>query len=153
MAEKGAAGSCRQHQVVVAVAPAVEPDLLRRRIKFSDLPEQHLDVALPSHQLAQRRCNITARHEACGDLVEERLEEVEVALIDQADAHRCVRQGLAGTDACEAPAHDHHMGGIVQRFIRWIELEKKVLRCHGAPCRLFLPAGYGRSQNSTAGSA
>ena len=45
-----------------------------------------------------------------GDLIEQRLEQVEVALVNQGDAHIRLGQSLAGMHAGKAPTDNHHMG-------------------------------------------
>jgi len=46
------------------------------------------------------------REGAGGDLLEEVLEEVEVALVEEGDVHVGALEGLCGDQACEASAED-----------------------------------------------
>ena len=54
MAEEAAAGARRQDQVVVAVAPIVEGQLLLFDVEVFDLTHQHLHIRGLAHQVAQR---------------------------------------------------------------------------------------------------
>ena len=95
--------------MVVAVGLAVENDLLALWVHRGDLSQQHLHVVLLAHQFAQRRGHITSRDQTCGYLIKQGLEQVEVALVNQGDAHIGLGQGLAGVHPCKATTHDHHM--------------------------------------------
>ena len=96
--------------MVVGHRLAVEDDLLGIGLDLGHLAEQHLHVALGAHQLPQGCGHISAGHQAGGHLIEQGLEEVEVALVDQGDAHIGALEGLAGFDAGKAAADNHHVG-------------------------------------------
>ena len=130
-AEKRAAGSRGQYQVVVAVGLAVEDDLLAFRVDVGHLPQQHLHVALLADQLAQGGCDVSTGHQASGDLIQQRLEQIEVPLVNQGDPHISLGQCLAGMHPSESPADNHHMGGMAQTFLGGFEFKKEMVACHG----------------------
>ena len=131
VAEEGAAGSCGQDQVVVAVGLAVEDDLLAFGVDVGDFPQQHLNVVLLANQLAQGRCDVSTGHQTRGNLIEQRLKQVEVALINQRDAHIGIGQSLAGMHAGKSPADNHDMGGMAETFLGRFEFKKKMAASHG----------------------
>ena len=53
-----------------------------------DLAHEHGDIALLAQDVAQRRGDRRRREAGGGDLVQQRLEQVMVAAIDQGDVHR-----------------------------------------------------------------
>ena len=59
--------------------------------------------------MPDRRGDLPRREHAGGDLVEQRLEEVVVAAVDQRDVHRHVGESPDGQEAAEAPADDDHL--------------------------------------------
>ena len=67
---------------------------------------------------AERRGNLTRRQRARRHLVEQRLEQVEVAPVDERHLHRWVAEFLGGRQAAEAAADDHdavmHTGSEVR---------------------------------------
>ena len=131
MAEEGAAGSCGQDQVVVAVGLAVEDDLLAFGVDVGDFPQQHLNVVLLANQLAQGRCDVSTGHQTRGNLIEQRLKQVEVALINQRDAHIGIGQSLAGMHSGKTAADDHHMGGMAKTFFGRFQFKEEMAACHG----------------------
>ena len=140
-AEKRAAGSRGQYQVVVAVGLAVEDDLLAFRVDVGHLPQQHLHVALLADQLAQGGCDVSTGHQASGDLIQQRLEQIEVPLVNQGDPHISLGQCLAGMHPSESPADNHHRGAWRRRSLGGLSLRKK-----WSPAMVAgedLPEGYG----------
>ena len=63
-------------------------------IEAGHLGELHADVVGPAHDVAYRRCDLARREHARRHLVQQRLEEVVVAAVDQRDV-----DGLAGRGA------------------------------------------------------
>ena len=68
--------------------------------------EKNLGVFLAAENRAQGRSDFAGREGAGGDLVEERLEEVEVALIDEGDLGVGAFQSARGYQAAETAAED-----------------------------------------------
>ena len=60
--------------------------------------------------VAQRRGDLAGREPAGGDLIEQRLEEVEVAPVDQRDLHRRAAQRLRRVEPAETAADDDDPG-------------------------------------------
>ena len=127
MAKEAAARSGRQDQVVIGHGLAIEDDLLGLGLDLADLTQQHLHIALGPHQLAQWRGHIAAGDQASRHLIQQRLEQVEVALIDQRDAHIGAFEGFASLDAGKSTTNDHHMGLAAQLLHRRLEFKKETL--------------------------
>ena len=152
MAEKRAPGPGRQHQVVIAVGLAVEDDLLSLGVHLGDLAEQHLHVALLSDQFTQWGGDIPPGDQASGDLIEQRLEQVEVAFIDQGDPDIGLGECLTGMDPCETSPNDHHVGGVSELFGWGLQFQKKMVASHRRNQR-SLPEGYGDSTGLSVGAS
>ena len=130
MAEVTAARSGGQDQVVVAIAPVVEHQLAVGGIEIDDLAQQHLHIGGLLQQPPQRRGHVRLRHQPGGDLIEQRLKQIEVALVDQGHPHGLSGQGSGGLDAGKPSSDDHHMGPGGHRLHRWREFEKEALPSH-----------------------
>ena len=65
-----------------------------------------------------------------GHLVQQRLEQVEIALVDQGHPHGLVDQGVAGLQAGKATTDDHHVGGIAEPCFRRFKLKEKTFSGH-----------------------
>jgi hypothetical protein len=95
-------------------------------IDLVDLAEKHLHVG--------RRCRSSAAgatatsasaDQARGHLVEERLEQVEVALVDQGDPHRLADQAMGGPQARRShPPTITTWGQLAWGGCRWIEFQQ-----------------------------
>ena len=59
---------------------------------------------------ADRRRDVAGVQRRGGDLVEQRLEEVVVAAVDERDAHGRARSARAAAEPAEAAADDHDVG-------------------------------------------
>ena len=70
-----------------------------------------MDVGRRLEDRAQGVGNLAGREGPGGDLVGQRLEEMEVAAVDERDLDRGATQALDGVDPAEAPADDHHAVG------------------------------------------
>ena len=136
VAKKGAAGSGGQHQMVVAVGLSVEDDLFPFGMDVRHFAEQDLHIALLANQLTQRCCYVAAGNQARRYLVQKWLEKIEVALIDQRDAHVRLGQCFARVDAGKSPTDDHHVGHITQAFLWWLQLQEEMVTCHGSATSL-----------------
>ena len=84
-----------------SIALAVDPD---------GLGEQHLDVLLPAQDPADRRGDVARRERRHRHLVEQRLEHVMVAPIDERHLHRLPAQRPGGVQPAEPSANNHHSG-------------------------------------------
>ena len=96
MAEIATPGSGGQDQVVVAVATLVEHDLPSCGIDLLHFAQQHLHIWCLAHHLPQGRRHISLGDQSRRHLIEQGLEQVEVALVDQGDAHGFADQRMAG---------------------------------------------------------
>ena len=117
--------------MVVAVGLVVEDDLLGVRLDLSDFSKQNLHIALTAHQLSQWSGHITTGHQSRCHLIKQRLEQIEVAFVDQRDANVGFGQCLAGTNAGKPATHNHHVGSVTQTLFRRIQLEEVMLSSHG----------------------
>ena len=97
-------------QLVVRHLAVTEPHAAPLDVDRLDLAEQHPGVLLPGHHRAQRRGDLARRQAAGGHLVEQRLEEVEVAAVDQRDRDRRALERARRVEPAEAAADDHHPG-------------------------------------------
>ena len=129
--EKGAAGTRGQNQVVVAVGLAVENDLLAFGVDVGHLTQKHLNVPLLANQFAQWCGDVSSGHQTSRNLIQQRLKQVEIALVDQGDAHVGIGECFAGVHPGETAANNHHMGGMAKTFFRGFQFEKEVLTSHG----------------------
>ena len=98
----------RHDQGVVGDRPPVgHQHLVSLRIEADRLPEDHCRVALPTEQRAQRLGDLARRQRAGRDLVEQRLEQVEVAPVDQGDPDLWVDAEVASGEQAREPTADH----------------------------------------------
>ena len=112
--EVGVVGAGRDDQRVVGDRPAVgHQDLAALRIEADRLAEDDRRVALLAQDRAQRLGDVAGRQRAGRDLVEQRLEEVEVAPVDQGQAHlRVDPEAARGVQAGEPATDDDHAMGL-----------------------------------------
>ncbi len=87
--------------VLEVYEPAVE-------VEADRLGEQDASVLLTLEHVAERRGDVGRREAAGRHLVEQRLEQVEVAAINQRHAHVGLAQRLRRVQPAEAAADDHH---------------------------------------------
>ena len=66
-------------------------------------------------------------------LIQQGLEQVEVALVNQGDAHIGLGQGFAGMHPCKAAANDDHMRGITQPLSWRFKFQKVMVARHLQP--------------------
>ena len=117
--------------MVVAVATLVEHDFLCRGINLLHFAQEYLHIRCVPHHLPQGGRHISLGDQSRRHLVEQGLEQVEVALVDQGDAHGFADQRMAGLQTTKTTAHNHHMGEGLQAFHRWIELQEEAFAGHG----------------------
>ena len=102
----------RHDQVVVRqpISPSARIELLAGAIDATDLREQHLDVRLPAQDPADRRRDVAGRQRRHRHLIEQRLEDVMVAAVEDRHADARAPQRAGGIEAAEAAADDDDMG-------------------------------------------
>ena len=108
MTEVGVRRAGRDDQIVVVRAtPSASVQALRRAGSIAtDIAEQHFDVALTAQDPADRRRDVAGRQRRRRHLIQQRLEDVMVAAIDERDPHRRPPQRARGVQAAEAAADD-----------------------------------------------
>ena len=99
--------SGRQHQGVIGEVAAAAPHNLADEVEGNDLLEEHLDVALPPEDRAERRRDVRGGQHSRRDLVEERLEHVMIASVEERDLHRGTAERFRGPQPRESPSDDH----------------------------------------------
>jgi hypothetical protein len=109
-AEVGVPGAGGEDEVVVSHAPVVEDHLARSRVDAADLAHLHRHVGLAAEDGPDRPSDVGGRQGGGGDLVEQGLEQVVVAAVDQHDLGRRARQRLSRGEAAEAGPDDDHAG-------------------------------------------
>ena len=83
-------------------------------VEAGGLGQHHADVLLPAEDRPQRIADLARGQGTRRDLVRERLEEVEVAAVDERDLDVRALEVKRGLEASEASAHDDdtvHDGG------------------------------------------
>ena len=112
MAEIAVPRAARENQVVERDFVTIAEDDLPGEVDAFDLPEMNLDVRRAPELNADRHSDV-GRVEAGGrHLIEQRLEQVMVAMIDEDDSKALVvGEGLRGIQSCEARAdNDSDLG-------------------------------------------
>ena len=94
------------HQGVVVDGAVFQDDPAVLRVDVAHLGEQDLGVGLPAQDGAQGPGDVRVREIPRGHLVEERLEQVEVAPVQEGDPDGGVAQGLGRGQPAEAAAHN-----------------------------------------------
>ncbi len=118
MAEIGVPGAGREHQVVEGQAAlAVDEHRMAGPIDAGDPAELDRGVGLAAQDRADRPGDVGGRQGGGRDLVEQRLEQMVVALIDHGHLDRLAGEPPRRIQAAEAGAHDHHArpGGWIGR--------------------------------------
>ena len=111
VAEIAAARAGREDQIVVLDDDALAVQRVDEHaspiaVDTGDFPKEHRGVSLLPQNPANRRADLPRTEDGRCDLVEERLEQVEVAAVDHLGIGLAER--FRGGQAAEAPAHDHH---------------------------------------------
>ena len=118
----------RQYEVVVGQRernPGHEAHPFRN-IHSRDGALNHGGVGLPAQHVPDRCPDVLGGEDRGGHLVEERLEDVVVGLVDQEHAGLTLTQSAGRGETAEAPAHDDdsrvarrgHRKGIHRQFLR-----------------------------------
>ena len=107
-----------EHEVVEGhLASVVEPHDLRLAVDVDDLAEYDVDVQLLGHDRADRLGDVGRSEAGSGDLVEQRLEEMVVAAVDQRQPNVGVCQPSRRSDPTEAATDDHHVRSSATRHV------------------------------------
>ena len=114
-AEIAVPGARGQHQIVIADSPIAEQHLIRRGIDVGHPAEQDPRIRLVAQKGADRRGDVRRRQRRRRHLIEQRLEQVIVAPVDEGDPAGCIAQGLRSAKATEASADDNHMWKLGKR--------------------------------------
>ncbi len=81
-------------------------------VNFFDLSHQDLGIFVAAQDGAQRRRNVSGRQAPGGDLVQQGLEKMEVALVDERDFHIGIfAQFFSGVQTAKSPADNN---GVVR---------------------------------------
>ena len=118
VAKVGLTGTRGDNQRVISVGTGefvlLGGHRLIRQVDISNLSVNEVDVVLIAQQLAGGRGNLTGGNHAGCYLVQHRLEQVVVLLIDEGDFHIGVLQLLNGVETTEAGAnHDDVVAATV----------------------------------------
>ena len=79
-------------------------------IHTGNFVEHHADVARAGQDGADRRGNVGRGECRCSHLVEQGLEQVMIATVDQGHVDTAVREPLGGCEAAKAGADNHNFG-------------------------------------------
>ena len=108
VAEVGVRGAGRDDEEVVRHHAVAEQHALAAHVDGGRLAEDHPGVLLPAEDAPDGRRDVARVQRRRRYLVEERLEEVVVAPIDQRHLHRSAAQRLGGVETPEPAAQDGH---------------------------------------------
>jgi hypothetical protein len=90
----------------VAVRKRADQHAPAREVEAGHLAQQDADVLVALEDRAKRRGDLAGRKCTCRDLIHERLEQMEVAPVDQRDLDRLVTQSSHGLEAAEPSTDD-----------------------------------------------
>ena len=96
----------RDRVLGIAVRKRADEHAALAQVEAGDFAEQDADVLVALEDAAKRRGDLAGRERAGRNLVHERLEEMEVAPVDQRDLDRLVTQASYGLQAAEPAADD-----------------------------------------------
>ena len=96
-------------RVVGKDAAIGEDYLLAGGVDIHGFTEKDFDIFLMTENGAERGGNFGGRKRAGGDLIEERLEEMEVALVQERDLDVGTLEGLRGNQAAKTSAENHNL--------------------------------------------
>ena len=114
MTEITVRSTSRKYQIIVLkrrirLAQVVDQYATLRDVDTGDFCHGNSYVALLAKQVTNRRSDV-ARREGCGrDLIEQRLKEMMIALIDQSDRKRRVPECFCCIETCETTADNDNM--------------------------------------------
>ena len=117
VAEIGVLRAGREDQVVERDAAAFGDHHALRDVDAGDLAEHDIHVPRARQDAADRRGDLGRREPGGRDLIEQRLEQVIIVLVDDGDVERAAGERLGGGQAAEAGSDDDDAG--VHRGPRW----------------------------------
>ena len=95
--------------VVGEGAAVAKKNFLGRGIEIDGFAEKDFGVLLAAEDGAERRGDLAGRERAGGDLIEKRLEEMEIAFVDESDGCVGVLEGLGGDESAKTAAEDENL--------------------------------------------
>lgn len=114
VAEVGVGGAGGQQQAVVVQRAAIgHADLPRPLVDGHHFAEADFHIALVAEDVAQRCGDIRRGQAGGGHLVQQRLEQVMVAAIDQGDAYALAGQGTGGPETGKTAADNDQVGNAL----------------------------------------
>ena len=112
-------GARGQHQIVVTDVGAIAQDhLARGGVHVRYFTQQHPHVVLVAKQRPDRGSDIGRRQTGGRHLIQQRLKQVVVALVDDRDPTGGQSQAVRYLDSTETGTDHHHMGHVGQRLVR-----------------------------------
>src|ERR1017187_1834923 len=120
VAEVVVSGSGGNDQGVVGDCAIAQDDAAVGHIEIDGFAEEHFGVAIVLEHDTQGGGNFAGREPAGGHLVEQGLEEVEVAAIDQSDRYGRAAEGLGDIQPAESAADDHHAMRWSSVGLHWV---------------------------------
>jgi hypothetical protein len=103
---RGLRASGDNEGVVGKDAAVAEDDCFVAGVEIHGFTKKDIDILLMTEDSAEWRGNLARGKRAGGDLIEERLEEVEVALINEGDGSVGALESLRGNESAKAAAED-----------------------------------------------
>ena len=114
----GGLGACGNDESVVRIFSGVaKMNEFFDGVEIHGFAEKDLGILLAAEDGTQRRGDFAGREGAGGHLIEERLEEMEVALIDEGDLGGGALQSACGNEAAETAAEDDDLMVIGHRVV------------------------------------
>ncbi len=107
VAEVRVAGARRQDERVVVDFVAIEDEPARGQIHTLHVRQEDRDVGRTAHDGAKRDRDVRRIERGGGHLIQQRLEQMMVAPVQQRDPHGAIGQRSSGIQPAEAPADDH----------------------------------------------
>jgi hypothetical protein len=117
MSEVGMRGAGGDDQGVIGQFALREMHDAAFKIDVERFVHQHRDVLVLLQDLPQGRSDRRRGKAGRGDLVEQRLEQMMIAAVDQGDANIGIGQFARGGEAAETAAEDDDMGARVGRCV------------------------------------
>lgn len=94
--------------VVGEGAAVAKNNFLGRGIEIDGFAEEDFGVFLAAEDRAERRGDLTGRERAGGNLIEKRLEEMEIALVDEGDGCGGVLEGPGGDESAKTATENEN---------------------------------------------